>query len=128
MYSSILGEPRATLDVDIVVKLPMCRLWWSDGEFFIDEISKSSFNVIHLDTMQKVDIFLLSDQPLAQVEMQRRQQLVITQKPERLAWLPSSEDIILQKHGIALVIRFQTGSGVIFLALKVQAYRLDFIT
>ena len=50
---------------------------------------KSSFNVIHLDTMKKVDIFILSNQPLAQLEMQRRQQLIITQNPERLAWFPS---------------------------------------
>jgi len=66
---------------------------------------------------RKLIFFLLSDQPLAQVEMQRRQ-LVITQKPERLAWLPSSEDHSSKASGIALVIRFQTGSGVIFLRAK----------
>lgn len=59
------------------------------GGFFIDEVMmmeaierKSSFKIIHLDTMQKVDIFILSDQPLAKSEMQRCQQLVITQNPE----------------------------------------------
>lgn len=39
----------------------------------------SSFNVIHLESMQKADIFLLSNRPLDQSEMQRRQQLIITQ-------------------------------------------------
>ena len=94
--SSILGEPRATLDVDIVADLqishvhPLIALM--TGEFYLDEMMiteainrKSSFNVIHLDTMQKVDIFILSEQPLSQLEMQRRQQLVITQNPERSA-------------------------------------------
>ncbi|MBV9385334.1 MAG: hypothetical protein JOZ78_02785 [Chroococcidiopsidaceae cyanobacterium CP_BM_ER_R8_30] len=121
--SSILGEPRATLDVDIVADLQLSHVQplvsVMTGEFFIDEMMvveaiehKSSFNVIHLDTMQKVDIFILSDQPLAQSEMQRRQQLVINQRsagaasgsapvsaqnPERLIWLSSPEDIILQK-------------------------------
>lgn len=106
--SSILGELRATLDVDMVADLQLSQVQplvtIMTGDFYIDEImireaiaNKSSFNVIHIESMQKVDVFVLSDRPLAQVEMQRRQQLLITENPEKFAWLPSSEDIVLQK-------------------------------
>lgn len=103
--SSIWGEPRATLDVDLVADLQQNQVQSliaaTIGEFYIDEMmvtaaiaGKSSFNIIHLDSMQKVDIFVLDKQkPLAESEMQRRQRLAIA--PDRAIWLASAEDIIL---------------------------------
>lgn len=80
MASSILGEPRATLEVDMVADLQLLHIRpliaIMTGEFSGDKFMvkkpiehRASFNVIHLDSIQKVDIFVLSDHLLAQVEM-----------------------------------------------------------
>ena len=70
--SSSLGIPRTTLDIDIIADLkqehvePLFKSLYDD--YYIDKDMireaierKSSFNVIHLATMMKVDIFILKN-------------------------------------------------------------------
>jgi len=46
---------------------------------------RSSFNIIHLETMRKVDVFVLRDAGLDREEMTRRRlTLVIEQPPQSL--------------------------------------------
>jgi len=108
LASSLHGIPRATHDVDLVVDLhedhigPFVRAL--EGPFYVDENRvreslrrRSSFNVIHLQTMLKVDIFLLKDDPASQREMGRRESYRISDEPRQDLFVASAEDTILRK-------------------------------
>ncbi len=106
--SSLLGEPRATLDLDVVADLKISQVdafiaaveadFYVSADAVIEAISyQSSFNLIHLETNEKVDIFILKPQPLSQSEMERRQRQIVTENPPQYLYLPTPEDIILQK-------------------------------
>lgn len=67
--SSALGLPRSTLDVDVVCALTLSHVdtlvreleatYYIDSDMIIDAIGRrASFNLIHLETMLKVDVFL----------------------------------------------------------------------
>ena len=81
--SSYYGQSRPTQDVDLVADLkpehvaPLVAAL--SGEFYVDDqmirdalAHASSFNVIHLDTLDKVDVFLYKAGPWATEEMRRR--------------------------------------------------------
>jgi len=103
--SSILGEPRATADVDLVADLrgrhvgPLFTALVDT--YYIDEGAASSavrtrgaFNVIQLASMTKVDIYCSADEPLGREELSRR--IFVELEGERVP-CASAEDIILQK-------------------------------
>lgn len=75
--SSVFGEPRQTLDADLVARLlaRQARLLVEKlaGEFYADLPAiltaiqnQGCFNLIHLETMTKVDIFVNWRTPFAQ--------------------------------------------------------------
>jgi hypothetical protein len=108
LASSLHGIPRATHDVDLVVDLqddhvlPFVRAL--EGTFYVDEgrvresvRCRSSFNVIHLETMLKVDIHLLTDDPASQREMARRELYRVSDELPHDLFVASAEDTILRK-------------------------------
>ena len=108
LASSISGEPRSTLDVDLVVALAESdveRLVAMLGdEFHADPDAlrracrdKSSANLIHLGTSTKVDLFVAGGSPLDEVQMDRRQQVRVATDPDRYLYVYTPEDILLQK-------------------------------
>lgn len=105
--SSIYGEPRSTQDIDIVIDLFPNRIDLFvksvSNQFYVDEESVrqavarlSSFNIIHLETLIKVDLFVLDTNPINQTEMKRRQSVVADIDGNRIS-VATPEDIIIQK-------------------------------
>lgn len=118
LASSLHGVPRATQDVDIVADIRMDNIPAIvnafKSEFYIDADMirgaiqyRKSFNIIHLATMFKSDIFILKPDNISQEEMRRRKQYQISETPPQLLFLASAEDIIINK-----LIWFQLGGGV----------------
>ena len=83
MASSVFGEPRATMDVDIAVRVgseqidPLLSAL-SKSLYVPDESARAacidggSFNVLEVDSGYKVDLFVLSDDLLDRRQIERR--------------------------------------------------------
>jgi hypothetical protein len=105
--SSLYGLPRLTIDVDVIADLRQGHVrplviqlqtdYYIDEDMIRDAIRhRSSFNVIHLDTMLKVDVYLPKSRLFDQEELQRVQQEVLLEgtRPFKVA---SPEGTILNK-------------------------------
>jgi hypothetical protein len=137
LASSLHGIPRSTQDSDVVVDLPPERvpelLAALAGAFYADEEAatsaverKAAFNVIHLETMFKVDLFVLGDGPADREEMRRRERYEVAAGIPPLAFA-SAEDTVLRK-----LAWYRLGNRVsdrqwhdVLGVLRVQGARLD---
>lgn len=108
LASSLSGEPRSTLDVDIVVAMTtsdVSRVAEALGaECDVDEMAvlravreRSSVNVFHRASAIKVDLFVLGESPLDEEPMTRRQRVQVTADPDGYLYVYTPEDILLQK-------------------------------
>jgi len=96
------GIPRATNDVDLVADIRyehIPRLVNTlETEFYLDAgmiqeaiQHQSSFKVIHLATMFKVDIFVFKADVASKEEMKRREQHQISDTPDQTLFLASAK-------------------------------------
>lgn len=106
--SAVYGVVRATMDADIVAEInppqvePLVeRLheeFYISSEMILEAIRHtSSFNLIHLETMFKVDVFILKQRPFDHNQMQRRVSQSLGEAQEERAFFCTAEDIILAK-------------------------------
>jgi hypothetical protein len=107
--SSAYGMTRATLDVDVVAAIKpqqvqplvnsLTPLYYMDQDIVSEAVNRrSSFNLIHLETMLKVDVFILHDEAYHQTAMQRRRKDTLDDAgvPTEF-YFAAAEDVILSK-------------------------------
>jgi len=107
--SSAHGAARASLDVDLVADLGLEHVHPLIGrlaaEYYVDEgraraavESRRSFNLIHLGTMLKVDVFVSKGRPFDRAALDRARPQALEEGPEpRRFSVASAEDTILAK-------------------------------
>jgi hypothetical protein len=137
--SSLYGVPRATQDVDLVADIGLAHVGALTNalaeEFYIDAgmirdaiRRRASFNVVHLATMFKADIFIVRDDAWSREEMSRaRTEPFDTPEGTVTIRFASAEDTLLHK-----LVWYRLGHevsdrqwGDIAGVLKVQAESLD---
>lgn len=136
---SVHGIARTTIDVDLVADLgqhhikPLVKALKS-GFYItpkaIEEAirNNTSFNLIHLESMIKIDVFILKEQPFDLTAFERKKQEELDEDSNRKYYISSAEDIILSK------IRWYDSDGRvsdqqwkdILGIIKVQHKNLDF--
>jgi hypothetical protein len=108
MASSMHGIYRATADADFIAAMrpddakPLARLlqpaFYAEVEAMRTAASSSrSFNLIHLETMLKVDVFVATDDPFHVSQMRRRILQPISVDGRTSLYVASPEDTILAK-------------------------------
>jgi hypothetical protein len=113
----IYGEPRLTNDVDIVLHLAAgdaerLAAAFGGAEYYVPPIevlreegarpADGHFNILHLDTALRADVYCLGDDPLGTWAMSRRQ---VIELGGESVWVAPAEYVILLK------LRYYLASG-----------------
>ncbi len=108
LASSLHGEPRSTADFDLLIELDseratalVCALeptCYVDARAAAEAVQRAgSFNVIHLDTLQKIDLFVAGTRPLDRHQLAHAVSVTLAPASVRPVAVTSAEDIVLRK-------------------------------
>lgn len=105
MAMNYYAQPRMTRDIDLVLEVDLSdvarlvRLFTPDyyvsPEAVAQSVSnRSMFNLIHQESVIKVDCVILKDDPFRRLEFDRRVQVKVA---DFSTWIVSKEDLIISK-------------------------------
>jgi len=108
LASTLYGMVRTTQDSDIITEMHIEHIqpfmkalqdeFYIDEEMIAESIQRhSSFNIIHRDTMFKVDVFIPRPRPYLQSQFTRARKQTFLLDAEVSAKFASPEDVILSK-------------------------------
>jgi hypothetical protein len=108
LASTIYGMVRTTQDADIIADMKPVHvqpfITALQAEFYLDDemiadsvLNNSSFNIIHRQTMFKVDVFIPQESAFQISQRFRAQKHIIINQPKISAYFASPEDTILAK-------------------------------
>ncbi len=99
------AQPRMTRDIDLVAALEPSDVErivdLFDGDYYVDRNTvrnavarRSTFNLIHFDSVVKIDFIVLKADSYRREEFARRREVIYIDIP---IWIVSREDLILSK-------------------------------
>lgn len=138
--SSIYGKPRITADVDLVINLkPEQAEEFTNlvqRDFYVDRgqieqalRTRRSFNLVHLESSFKADLFILGERSFDQEEFSRRRPQPVESGSTVQMYVKTAEDTALSKlewYKLGGEISETQWRDVVNI-LKAQARRLEFV-
>ena len=105
MAANLYAVPRMTRDIDIVIQLGTAhahkihQVFKSDFYIDLESISEaieneSGFNMIHNESIVKIDFILRKEAPYRKLEFERKRKVVFEGQE---IWVVSPEDLIISK-------------------------------
>ncbi len=108
MATAVHGVARSTLDVDLVIDMKLDQIagfmdalgkeFYADEEMIRDSLEHGiSFNLVHNDSMFKVDMIPAHNRAFDHSQFDRREKVVLSDEADKSAYFASPEDNILAK-------------------------------